>query len=183
MAAYPLAKLKAPGSTLIFSLVVIALMFYPAVGDVANYITMSSIGWTDTYFAVIIPALAGSLGLFIMRQFISVLPESLLESARLEGASEYAIFWKIVMPNCTPGWITLSIFQFQGLWNSTNSTFIYSEQLKTLPYALSQIVSAGIIRAGAGAAGGVIMMVVPVTFFIFTQSKVLETMATSGMKE
>jgi ABC-type glycerol-3-phosphate transport system permease component len=158
-------------------------MFHATVGDVANYITMSFLGWTNTYLAVIIPALAGSLGLFIMRQFMVTIPDSFLESARIEGANEYKIFFYLIMPNVKPGWITLSIFSIQALWNSTHSTFIYSEELKTLPYALSQIVTGGIIRAGAGAAVGVIMMIVPVTFFIISQNKVIETMATSGMKE
>lgn len=183
LAAYPLAKLKAPGSAVLFGLVTVSLMFHATVGDVANYITMSFLGWTDTYLAIIIPALAGSLGLYIMRQFMVTIPDSLIESSRIEGASEYRIFWKVIMPNVKPGWITLSIFQLQALWNSTHSTFIYSEELKTLPYALSQIVTGGIIRAGPGAAVGVIMMIVPITFFIFSQSKIIETMATSGMKE
>jgi ABC-type glycerol-3-phosphate transport system permease component len=183
LAAYPLAKLKVPGGTFLFALITVSLMFHATVGDVANYITMSFLGWTNTYLAVIIPALAGSLGLFIMRQFMVTIPDSFLESARIEGANEYKIFFYLIMPNVKPGWITLSIFSIQALWNSTHSTFIYSEELKTLPYALSQIVTGGIIRAGAGAAVGVIMMIVPVTFFVISQNKVIETMATSGMKE
>lgn len=183
MAAYPLAKLKVPGGSLIFSLVVTSLMFSPTVSDVANYITMSAFHLTDTYLAILIPALGSSLGLFLMRQFMVMIPSSMLESARIDGASEYKIFWNIVFPQVKPAWLTLAVFSFQGLWNGTHSTYIYSEQMKTLPYALSQIVSGGIIRAGAGAAVGVIMMIVPVTFFIFSQNQILETMSASGIKE
>ena len=147
---------------------------------VQQSITMSSLHWIDTYFAMIVPAMASSLGLFLMRQFIVTIPDSLLESARLEGASEY---WSIIMPNIKPGWLTLAMFSFQTLWNSTFSTYIYSEEMKTLPYALNQIVTSGIVRQGASAAVGVIMMIVPVTFFIFSQSRIMETLSTSGIKE
>jgi ABC-type glycerol-3-phosphate transport system permease component len=183
MAAYPLAKLKVPGGNLIFALVITSLMFSPTVSDVANYITMSVLRLTDTYLAILIPALGTSLGLFLMRQFMVLLPVSMLESARIDGANEFKIFWRIVFPQVKPAWLTLAVFSFQGLWNGTHSTYIYSEQMKTLPYALSQIVSGGIIRAGAGAAVGVIMMIVPITFFILSQNQILETMSASGIKE
>ncbi|MHB1453026.1 MAG: carbohydrate ABC transporter permease [Saccharofermentanales bacterium] len=183
MAAYPLAKLKVPGGRIIFALVITSLMFSPTVSDVANYITMSALHLTDTYLAILIPALGTSLGLFLMRQFMVMLPTSMLESARIDGANEFKIFWRIVFPQVKPAWLTLAVFSFQGLWNGTHSTYIYSEQMKTLPYALSQIVSGGIIRAGAGAAVGVIMMIVPITFFILSQNQILETMSASGIKE
>ncbi len=183
MAAYPLAKHKVPGIKFAFVIVTISLMFHPTVADVANYITMSWLKWTDSYSAMIIPALAGSLGLFLMRQFIVTIPDVIIESARIEGASEYAIFWRLIMPNVKPGWLTLSMFSFQTLWNSTFSAYIYSEELKTLPYALSQIATGGLARQGAGAAVGVIMMIIPVTFFIFSQSKIIDTLSASGIKE
>ena len=183
MCAYPLAKHKVPGGAVIFTIVVYSLMISATVGDIVNYQTMQSFHWTDTYFAIIVPALGSSLGLFIMRQFMVGIPDALIESAKLDGASEYRIYWSIIMPNVKPAWLTVSLFIFQGLWNGTNSTYIYQEQMKSLPYALSQIVSGGIVRIGPGAAVGVIMMIVPVTFFIITQSNIIETMTTSGMKE
>ena len=124
-----------------------------------------------------------SLGLFLMKQFMSVLPDSLLESARMDGASEFRVYWQIVMPNVKPAWLTLVIFSFQTLWGATGGIFIYSEELKTMPYALGQIMLGGIARQGIGAAVAVIMMVVPITMFIVTQSNIIETMAQSGMKE
>ena len=183
MAAYPSAKYKLPGMGIFFSLVVMAMMFNPQVADVANYITMSALGMIDTYLAAIIPACATSLGFYLMRQFMVQIPDSLIEAAKIDGASDCRIFWQIVFPNVKPAWLTLAIFSFQGLWNSTNSTYIYAEELKTFPYALNQIVSGGIARAGAGAAVGVVMLVVPVVFFIFSQNRIIETMSTSGMKE
>ena len=183
MAAYPSAKYKLPGMGIFFSLVVMAMMFNPQVADVANYITMSALGMIDTYLAAIVPACATSLGFYLMRQFMVQIPDSLIEAAKIDGASDYRVFWQIVFPNVKPAWLTLAIFSFQGLWNSTNSTYIYAEELKTFPYALNQIVSGGIARAGAGAAVGVVMLVVPVVFFIFSQNRIIETMSTSGMKE
>ena len=87
------------------------------------------------------------------------------------------------MPQVKPAWLTLIIFCFQDLWNLQGSNYIYSEQLKTLPYALSQISAAGISRAGATAAVAVIMMIVPIVIFIISQSNIIETMASSGIKE
>jgi ABC-type glycerol-3-phosphate transport system permease component len=183
MCAYPLAKHKAPGGKFIFSIIVYSLMISAAVGDIVNYQTMQNLHWVDSYLAIIVPAFSFPLGLFIMRQFMIGIPDVLIESAKIDGASEYRIYWTLVMPNIKPAWLTASIFIFQGLWNGTNSIYIYKEQLKSLPYALSQIVSSGIIRIGPGAAVGVLMMIVPVVFFIVTQSRIVETMTTSGMKE
>lgn len=183
MCAFPLAKLNLKGGNFIFQVIVLSLMFAPTVSDIVNYQTMSNLGLLDTYLAILVPALGSSLGLYIMKQFMSQIPDSLIESASIDGASTFRIFWKIIMPNVKPAWLTLAIFSFQNLWNNANTTYIYSEPLKSLPYALNQIVSGGIIRAGAGAAVSVILLIVPMALFILTQSRIIETMSTSGMKE
>jgi ABC-type glycerol-3-phosphate transport system permease component len=183
MAAYPLAKNNFPFKNVLFSIVVLSLMFSPIVTAIPNYMIISALGLNNTYLAIILPAFAGSLGLYLMKQFIEQLPDSLVESARLDGASEYKIYWSIVMPNVKPAWLTLIILIFQALWNTTGGVFLRSEQLKPLNYALNQIAAGGIARAGAGAAVGLLMMSVPITIFIISQSKIIETMATSGMKE
>ncbi|WP_082795250.1 carbohydrate ABC transporter permease [Alkalihalobacillus trypoxylicola] len=183
MAAYPLAKYKFPGSKMIFSIVVLSLMFSPHVTAIPNYMVMSLLGWIDTHASLIIPALAFPLGLFIMKQFMEQLPDSMLEAAKIDGASEYRIFWTIVMPNVRPAWLTLLILQFPVLWGTNGGDFVYSEELKTLNYALEQITLGGIARAGVGAAVALILMIVPITLFIVSQSKVIQTMSTSGMKD
>lgn len=182
-AAYALAKHNFPGKRLFFGTVVTALMFSPAVTAIPNYLTMAKLGWIDTYLSLIVPAFAYPLGLYLMKQFMEGLPDSLLESARIDGAGEISIYWKIAMPNVKPAWLTLIIFSFQNLWGQTGGNFIYSEELKPLPFALNQLLAGGIARAGVGAAVGLLMMIVPVTVFIITQSNVLETMSTSGMKD
>lgn len=182
-AAYPLAKHDFPGKGLLFGVVVLSLMFSGNVTAIPNYMIISALGINNTYLAIIFPAFASSLGLYLMKQFMEQIPDSLLESARLEGASEMKIFWTIVMPNVKPAWLTLMILMFQSLWGNSGSSFLRSEQLKPLSYALNQIVQGGIARAGAASAVGLLLMSVPITLFIINQSRVIETMTTSGMKE
>lgn len=183
LAAYPLAKNNFPGKKLLFGMVVISLMFSYNVTAIPNYMIISWLGINNTYLAVILPAFSYGLGLYLMKQFIEQLPDSLMESARLDGASEYKVFWSIIMPNVKPAWLTLAIFQFQTLWGNTGTSFLRSEQLKPLQYALQQIVAGGAARAGASAAVQFIIAAIPITFFIICQSNVIETMTTSGMKD
>ncbi len=184
LAAYALAKIEFPGREFFFQLVQKSLMFTSLVTGIVNFITLSMIGWIDTYWAVIVPAWASTLGLYLMKQFMeSNVSTAVLESARLDGASELRTFWSIAMPMVKPAWLTLIIYSFQGLWNSGASSYIYSEELKTLNYAISQITASGIARAGASAASTVIMMAVPIIVFVVSQSNIIETMGTSGMKD
>ncbi|MCM3632723.1 MULTISPECIES: carbohydrate ABC transporter permease [Paenibacillus] len=182
-AAYPLAKYRFLGSKSLFSIVVLALMFSGHVTATPNYMVMSWLGWINTHASIIVPALAFPLGLFLMKQFMEQIPDALLEAAKIDGANEYRIYWTIVMPNVKPAWLTLLILQFPALWGTDGGSFIYSENLKTLHYALGQIVQGGIARAGVGAAVALILMIVPITLFVISQSSVIQTMATSGMKE
>ena len=183
MAAYPLAKLKIPLINFFNSMVLLALMFVPAINDVANYLTISYLGWIDTYLAAIIPSIGVPLGLFIMKNYMSTIPMTLIEAARIDGAGESRIYWKIIMPMSKPAWLTVGILMFQQMWSQNNSQYVYSEQLKTLPYALNQITSGGLVRMGAAQAVGVLMLVVPAAVFMINQAKIIDTMATSGIKE
>jgi len=183
MAAYPLAKLKIPGIKAINTMVMLSLMFVSAVTDVANYLTVSWLKWLDTYWACIIPTMGASLGLFIMRNYMSTIPDSLLEAARMDGCTDFQLYWRIVMPLSKPAWLTVAILMFQQVWSMDNTNYVYDESLKTLPYALSQITSGALVRQGAGQAVGVLMMIVPAIVFMVNQSKIIETMASSGMKD
>lgn len=184
MCAFPLAKKKFPGRDAIFSIIVTSLMFNGTVTAIPNYIIMSTLGWIDTYWSIIIPAFASTLGLYLMKQFMEQsVPSTLLEAARIDGASQWLIFWKIVMPCVKPAWLTQLLLSVQALWNLGTTTFIFSDEKKTLAYALGQIVSGGVARAGVGAAVSVFMMVVPISIFAFSQSNIVDTMSTSGMKD
>lgn len=182
--AYALAKVPFPGNKQCFWLIQKSLMFGATVTSIVNFITMSALHWIDTYLAVIVPAWCSTLGLYLMKQFMeSNVSTAVLESARLDGASEFRTFWAIAMPMVKPAWLTLIIYSFQGLWNSGASVYIYSEQLKTLNYAIGQITAAGITRSGASAAATVVMMLVPIIVFVVSQSNIIETMGSSGMKD
>ena len=111
------------------------------------------------------------------------LPTSLIEAPKIDGANEWKVFIGIVMPNVKPAWMTMIIFSVQNLWNNRASTYIYSEEKKTLVFAMQQIQGGGIARQGQGAAVMVVLMVVPIAIFIFSESQILETMASSGLKD
>ncbi len=184
MAAYVLEKRDFPGRNVFFKIVVTSLMFTSAVTAVPNYIIMNGMGIINTYYAMILPAVASSMGLYLMKQFVSTsVPTAVLEAARVDGAGEFRIFWKIVMPLVKPAWLTLIIFAFQSIWASNGNGLIYTESLKPLNTALSQVVSGGISRTGSAAAVGFIMMLPPLLVFIISQSNILNTMASSGIKE
>jgi ABC-type glycerol-3-phosphate transport system permease component len=183
LAAYPLAKHDFPGKKVLFSIVVLSIMFTYQVTAIPNYLIISKLGINNTYLAVILPACAYGLGLYLMKQFMEQIPDSLIESARLDGATEYKIFWRIIMPNVKPAWLTLAVLQFQTVWGNTGSAFLRDEELKPLQYALQQIINGGPARQGAGAVVTFIIAAVPITFFIICQSSIIETMTTSGMKD
>lgn len=183
LAAYALSKHDFFGRNFVNRMIVLSLMFAPAVVRIPNYLTIAFLGWIDTYWAVIVPAWASTLGLYLLKNFMdAMVPDSLLESARLDGASEFTIYWRIVMPIVKPAWLTLIILSFQQLWSVTGGEFIYTETYKTLPYAFDQIVRGGIARQGVGSAAALIMMSVPIVVFIVNQSQIVETMGTSGIK-
>ena len=182
MAAYPLAKYVFPGSKLMNKLIVYALMFSTSVTAIPNYLIMSKLHLIDSYWAVILPAASGTLGLFLMENFMVQVPNAMIEAAKIDGASEFRIFWTVIMPLCKPAWITLIILAFQQMWGTTGGVFIYSEELKPLSYVLSQLVNGGIARTGVASAVSLLMLIVPVTMFILSQSNVMQTMATTGIK-
>ena len=183
MAAFVLAKYDFPGGRFFFGVVTTALMFSGYVTGIPNYVIMSKLNMIDKYWALLLPAFAAPIGLFMMKQFMEGLPTALIEAAHIDGANELRIFWSIVMPNVKPAWLTVIIFSVQSLWNTSASTVIYSEAKKTLVYALQQIQAGGIARAGQAAAVTVVVMAVPIFIFVVSQSQILETMASSGIKD
>ncbi len=182
MAAYPLAKHRFIGQRTISGVVKLSLLFTSAVTAIPQYIVMSSIGIVNTYWALIFPAFQAALGLYLMQSFMGQIPEEMLEAARIDGAGELRIFWRIVMPNVKPAWLTVIIFSFQQVWNNVGSSVIYDEKIKLLGSLLTQVTAAGTARAGAGAALGLILMIPPILLFVLSQRRVIETMSTSGMK-
>ncbi len=182
MCAYVISRYKVPGGKAIFGLIVYALMFPSSVTSTPNYIILNFLGLIDTHWSIVLPVIGGTMGLFLMKQFMDQISMEYIESAKLDGAGEFKIYWSIVMPLVKPAWITLVILNFQSLWNTYGSTTIYREDLKMLSYAINQIASAGVARTGTLNAVQLVMITVPIAVFIFSQSNVMETMAHSGMK-
>jgi len=183
MAAFPLAKSEFPGRKAISKLIVLSLLFTGGVTAIPQFVLMARTGFMNSYWSIILPAASGSMGLYLMQQFMTQLPTAMVEAAKVDGAGMFRILWKIVMPSVRPAWLTLIIFTFQGIWNSTGGSFITDETLKTLPTLLSQVTSSGISQVGTAAAASVIMMIPPILVYVLTQSSVIETMAQSGIKE
>ncbi|MBO0991686.1 carbohydrate ABC transporter permease [Bacillus sp. SD088] len=187
MAAYPLAKHTMPFKSMVFSLIVTALMFSPVVLQIPQYLIISRSGMMNTYWAMILPGLAAPVGIFLMIQFLKQIPDSLLEAARMEGASEWRILWTIVFPLLKPAVATFALFSFIQAWNDPYASTMYAtkDQLKTIPFAITSISGgAGVIaRVGTLAAASFLMIIPTIFVFIITQRMVLQTMAHSGMKE
>lgn len=183
LTAYPLAKVKFPGVILFSQIIVWTLLFRQEVTAIPQYIVISKLGMVDTYGAILLPAMSSTMGVFLMKQFIiTAIPDATLEAARIDGAGEFRIFFKIVMPTVKPAIMTLVIFTFQTMWNATGVQYVYSEELKMLPSVLQTLAAGGIARAGAGSAVGVFLMIPPILVFIISQSSVMETMSHSGLK-
>jgi len=182
MAAFPLAKYKFPGAGVLFKLVIMALLFAGPVTALPQYILIAKMNLINTHWAVILPTVALPLGLFLMKNFMVQISDSMIEAATIDGAGIFRIFTSICMPLVKPAAFTLVIFSFQSLWNSTGGSYVYAEELKLLPTILSQIATAGMSRVGSGAAASVLMMIPSFAIFVVLQSRIIETMAFSGIK-
>lgn len=181
--AYALSKFKLPGANTMFNIIIAALMFSPQVTQIPTYLLISKIGLVNTYWALILPKIAVAYNIFLMKQFIDQIPDSLIEAARIDGANEWEIFWKVVMPTCKPAWSTLIVFSFVSNWNDYFSPLVFttSEQMKNLTLAI-QTIGTSIARSGAMAAATFLMTMPTIVIFVFMQKKVMDTMIYSGIK-
>ena len=183
MAAFVLAKCRFPGSKFINGVIVVALLYQSSVIYIMQYIVMAKLHMIDTYMALIFPAIASPMGLFLMRQSISQVPDSMIEAAKVDGAGLFRICWQIVIPNQKPALMTLIIFAFHGAWNIQTGSVVFREQYKTLPTVVTQAASSGLARAGVAMAAAVFLLIPPIVIFMLAQRQVIETMAHSGIKE
>ncbi|MBP1572339.1 MAG: carbohydrate ABC transporter permease [Oscillospiraceae bacterium] len=182
-AAFVLSKCKFPGNQFLNKLIVTALLFSSSATWIIQYLVMATLGMIDTYWALILPSIATPMGLFLMRQSMSTIHDSMIEAAKVDGAGLFRICWQVVVPNQKPAIMTLIIFAFQDAWNRQSGTIIFSEELKTLPTIMQQIAATGIARQGVTFATSVILMLPPLIVFLVAQSNVMETMANSGIKD
>lgn len=188
MCAYPLSRARElPGRDIIFGMIIAALMFAPEVTAIPRYLVVQKLGLIDTYGALILPSLAWSYGLFMMKQFMdNSVPMPLIEAAKVDGATDWTIFWRIVMPMVSPAWNTLLIFGFIALWNDSFSPLVFtrSEAMKTVSVAMISLTNgpAAVARMGAQAAAAFLMTAPTIIVFLLRQAKVIQTMAHSGIK-
>jgi len=186
MGAFALAKYKIPFGNTIFNIIIAALMFSPHVTQIPNYIIVSKLGLLNTYWALIIPKIAVAYNIFLMKQFIEQIPDTYLDAARIDGASDFKIFWKIIMPMAKSAWSTLIVFSFVSNWNDYFSPliFINKQALKTLPLILQSLAGGPgqIARSGAVAAATFLVTMPTIIVFLIMQSRVMKTMAYSGIK-
>ena len=189
LGAFGMVKQRPVGSELIFSVILAALMFPAAVTQIPNYLIVKSMGMLESYASLVVPKIAVAFNFFLMKQFMEQLPDAYLEAARVDGAGELKIYWKIIMPMMTPAWATLIVFSFITNWNDYLSPLLYitnSPELKTLPLAVQMIAggtgAAAITTAGAVAAATFCMTVPVIAIYLLMQRNVLNTMAYSGIK-
>jgi len=183
MAAFVLARSEIKGKNIIFTLVQFALLFNAYTLGIPRYLIYSYTNMIDTYWVMILPHIASTMGVFLMKQYMEgSVPVALLEAARIDGAGPFRIFWQIVFPIVKPCLLTLTLFGFRDVWAAIPDGTVFSETLKTLPTIMSQITSGGIARSGSAMAVTVIMMIPPILVYLISQSSIKESMSSAGIK-
>jgi multiple sugar transport system permease protein len=185
MLGYALTKLDFPGRRTLFALVLGTLMVPGMVVFVPLFVIVSNMGLTNTYPGLILPYLAGPFGVFLMRQFISGIPDELIDAARVDGASEWRIFSRVVMPLCGPALATLAILTFLTSWNNFLWPLVVAqtEDMYTLPVALAlYAVGQNATRYGLLMAGSVVVVLPIIVIFLLLQRYFVRGIATTGIK-
>jgi multiple sugar transport system permease protein len=185
MLGYALAKLHYPGRRALF-LVVLAMLMVPGMATfVPQFVLVSNLGLANSYAGLVLPFLAGPFGVFLMRQFLQSIPDDLLEAARVDGAGEWRIFFRIVLPLCRPALATLGILTFLSSWNNFLWPLVIAttEDKYTLPVALA-LYSVGQNRVNYGLllAGAVVVVLPVLIVFLALQRHFLRGIATTGLK-
>ncbi|GAB3278995.1 carbohydrate ABC transporter permease [Kineosporia babensis] len=185
MLAYALTKLEFPGRKLLFGTVMTMLMVPTVVTFIPLFVLVTKMGLINTYGALILPFLATPLGVFIMRQFISQIPDELIEAARLDGAGEFRILFTVILPLCGPALATLAILQFLSSWNEFLWPLVaaQTEDMYTLPVGIALIsASANSVNYGLLLAGATLIVLPILGLFLFLQRYFIQGVATTGLK-
>lgn len=183
MAAFVISKGKFRGLGVIFWIIQFSLLYNTYTLAVPQYLIFSKLGMVDTYWIYILPYLPSTMGVFLIKQYMDgSVPDALIEAAHIDGANDLQIFWRIVMPISKPAWLTLCLFAFRDLWSMQPAGTIFTEELKMLPNVMSTIISGGIARSGSAMAATVLLMIPPIIVYLISQSNVMETMSSAGIK-
>lgn len=184
LAGYALARLRFPGRNIIFAMVIAALIVPGEILLIPNYITVWRLGWLNSYNALIFPALAGSFGVFLMRQFMLGIPRELEDAAQIDGCSSFRILWLIVIPLSRGAIATLAIFTFLGFWNEFTWPYlvINAADKMTLPVALIQFKGDYWSNYGQLMAGATISALPAILVFLFAQTMIIRSITLTGIK-
>lgn len=186
MAGYILSKKQFKVKKALFEINTLSMMFVSCAVIIPRFLIISNIGIINTLWAHILPLLAIPVGLFLVKQFIDEVPNDLIEAAKLDGAGDFYIYTKIILPLIKPALVTVAILAFQTAWNNTETSNLYvnQEEYQTFAYYLSTLTNASnsISGAGVSAAAALIIFLPNLIIFIFLQSKVMDTMSHSGIK-
>lgn len=184
MAAFSMSKTRPKGSERMVGILIFALSLSGPAAGVANFLIIQRLGLLNTYWALILPGMGSATYVFLMRQFLVSMPDSYMEAARLDGANEWQIMWKIGFPYAKPAWATVIVYQFMASWSDSSGPFLYlsDPSLQTLPFALGTV-GGSLTTAGATAAISLIMLIPSTLVFVFMQAKIMATMAFAGLKE
>ena len=185
LAGYAFAKYRFPGKEKLFTLLLATMMIPGQVTMMPVFLILKNLGLLNTYLGLIIPAAGGVFGVFLMRQFMLSIPNELIESARMDGCSEFRIYWQIILPLSKPVLATLGIFTFMGTWNDFLWPLIVMirEEMYTLPVALANLNGQHSTEYALLMAGAVIVIAPVVLIFLLAQKYVIQGIATSGLKE
>lgn len=184
LAAFGFSKSKVKGRKSLFWIVQIMLLYNSITLGIPRYFIYTKLNMIDTYWVYILPAIPSATGCFLMKQYMDAsVPDVLMEAARIDGASVIKMYVSIIMPILKPAWMTMLLLSFQEMWTIIPQGTIFSEQLKTLPQVMNSISAGGIARSGSAMAVTVLLMIPPILVFLISQSNVMETMSTSGIKE
>ena len=185
-AAFAFSKIKFRGRTLMLQINQIAIMFVATAVLIPRYMVINSVGLIDTILAHVLPLVAMPVALFLVKQFVDQVPDSLIEAAHLDGANDLQVYWKIILPIIRPAIATAMVLVFQQVWTNmeTSSYFINDESMKTMTFYMNTLVNAnsGVAGQGVSAAASLIMFIPNLILFIICQGSVMNTMATSGIK-
>lgn len=186
-AAYILSKKNFKGKSLLFEINTLALMFVPVAVRIPRYLIIEKLGLLDTFLVLVLPLIAMPVGVFLVKQFTDQVPNSLIEAATIDGANDFYILYRIVMPIIKPALVTVAILAFQISWNTPepSSLYINDDSMRTFAFYLTAIttVTGNTVEGrGIAAAASLILFIPNLLIFILMQSKVINTMAYSGIK-
>lgn len=184
LCAYALARIPFRGSTLCFWLVIATLMIPFQVTLIPVFIELFHFGWLDTYHGLIIPRATSAFGIFMLRQFFISIPRELDEAARIDGASHFRIYWRIILPLAKPALATLAVLHFMTLWNDLLWPLIVTNSIdmRTLPAGLTLFGGQHVTDHAVLLAGATISLLPLALAFFLAQRYFVEGVATTGLK-